>query len=80
MSPVAPSTAFGFDECKSPLQMYLEDIYTIGVNLAGLPALSLPVSEDDGMPIGMQLIGDSFAEQKILDLGLNLENLCKEDL
>ena len=80
LSPVAPSTAFGFDECKSPLQMYLEDIYTIGVNLAGLPALSLPVSEDDGMPIGMQLIGDSFAEQKILDLGLNLENLCKEDL
>ena len=78
LSPVAPSTAFGFDECKSPLQMYLEDIYTIGVNLAGLPALSLPVSEDDGMPIGMQLIGDSFAEQKILDLGLNLENLCKE--
>lgn len=80
LSPVAPSTAFGFDECKSSLQMYLEDIYTIGVNLAGLPALSLPVSEDDGMPIGMQLIGDSFAEQKILDLGLNLENLCKEDL
>ncbi len=80
LSPVAPSTAFGFDECKSPLQMYLEDIYTIGVNLAGLPALSLPVSQSEGMPIGMQLIGAAFEEQKLLDLGLNMENLIKEGL
>lgn len=80
LSPVAPSTAFGFDECKTPLQMYLEDIYTIGVNLAGLPALSLPVGESEGMPIGMQLIGAAFEEQKLLDLGLNLENLIKESL
>lgn len=74
LSPVAPSVAFGFEDCKTPLQMYLEDIYTIGINLAGLPALSLPVDEEEGLPIGMQLIGKAFDEQTLLDLALNLEN------
>lgn len=74
LSPVAPSVAFGFEDCKTPLQMYLEDIYTIGINLAGLPALSLPVDEDERLPIGMQLIGKAFSEQTLLDLALNLEN------
>ena len=73
LSPVAPSVAFGFDTCKTPLQMYLEDIYTIGVNLAGLPALSLPVDKEGDLPIGMQLIGKPFGEQELLDLVLNLE-------
>lgn len=77
LSPVAPSVAFGFEDCKTPLQMYLEDIYTIGINLAGLPALSLPVDEDKGLPIGMQLIGKAFSEQILLDLALNLENTLK---
>lgn len=77
LSPVAPSVAFGFEDCKTPLQMYLEDIYTIGINLAGLPALSLPVDEDGGLPIGMQLIGKAFSEQTLLDLALNLENTLK---
>lgn len=77
ISPVAPSVAFGFEDCKTPLQMYLEDIYTIGINLAGLPALSLPVDEDEGLPIGMQLIGKAFSEQTLLDLALNLENTLK---
>ncbi|MCH5323253.1 MAG: Asp-tRNA(Asn)/Glu-tRNA(Gln) amidotransferase subunit GatA [Helicobacter sp.] len=76
-SPVAPSVAFGFEDCKTPLQMYLEDIYTIGVNLAGLPAISLPVSEVKGMPIGMQFIGKAFGEQDILDLAYNLEESLK---
>lgn len=73
LSPVSPSVAFDFGACKTPLQMYLEDIYTIGVNLAGLPALSLPVCEDEGLPIGMQLIAKAFDEQILLDLALNLE-------
>lgn len=77
LSPVAPSVAFGFEDCKTPLQMYLEDIYTIGINLAGLPALSLPVDEDEGLPIGMQLIGKPFSEQTLLDLALNLENTLR---
>ncbi|WP_239056436.1 Asp-tRNA(Asn)/Glu-tRNA(Gln) amidotransferase subunit GatA [Helicobacter apodemus] len=77
LSPVAPSVAFGFEDCKTPLQMYLEDIYTIGVNLAGLPAISLPVSKDEGLPIGMQFISSAFKEQELLDLALNLENSLK---
>lgn len=77
LSPVAPSVAFGFDDCKTPLQMYLEDIYTIGVNLAGLPAISLPVSKDEELPIGMQFIGSAFKEQELLDLALNLEDSLK---
>ena len=74
LSPVAPSVAFDFDACKTPLQMYLEDIYTIGVNLAGLPAISLPVGSDGGLPIGMQLIGKAFDEQMLLDVALHLEH------
>lgn len=77
LSPVAPSVAFGFDACKTPLQMYLEDIYTIGVNLAGLPAISLPVDEDGGLPIGMQFIGKAFDEQTLLDIALHLESILK---
>ncbi len=54
--------------------MYLSDIYTISVNLAGLPALSLPVSvNNEGMPIAMQFIGKKFDEQSVLDAGYGLE-------
>lgn len=77
LSPVSPSVAFSFDACKTPLQMYLEDIYTIGVNLVGLPAVSLPVDSDDGLPIGMQFIGKAFDEQTLLDIALQLEDTLK---
>ncbi|QOQ98762.1 Asp-tRNA(Asn)/Glu-tRNA(Gln) amidotransferase subunit GatA [Helicobacter winghamensis] len=77
LSPVAPSVAFSFEACKTPLQMYLEDIYTIGVNLAGLPAISMPVDSDEGLPIGMQFIGKAFDEQTLLDIALHLENTLK---
>lgn len=54
--------------------MYLSDIYTISVNLAGLPAISLPVSKDeDGMPVGLQLIGKAYDEQTVFDGALALE-------
>jgi aspartyl-tRNA(Asn)/glutamyl-tRNA(Gln) amidotransferase subunit A len=68
VTPTAPTTAFRLGEkIEDPLQMYLSDIYTISVNLAGLPALSLPCGFDhDGMPIGMQLIGKPFDEATIL--------------
>merc|ERR1711879_495878 len=57
LNPVAPTTAPEFGVFKSSLEMYLSDIYTISVNLAGLPAISLPVSKDsEGMPIGLQFI------------------------
>jgi aspartyl-tRNA(Asn)/glutamyl-tRNA(Gln) amidotransferase subunit A len=68
VTPTAPTTAFKLGEkTQDPLQMYLSDIFTISVNLAGLPALSLPCGFDgDGMPIGMQLIGKPFDEATIL--------------
>lgn len=74
LCPIAPSVAPKFGSTHSPLEMYLSDIYTISVNLAGLPALSLPVAvSEEGLPIGMQLIGKKFDEQSVLDAGLGLE-------
>ena len=74
-SPTAPSVAPKFGQNSTPLEMYLSDIYTIGVNLAGLPAISLPTGKDaQGLPIGMQFIGRSFDEQSLLDLSLGLES------
>ncbi|MBO5070434.1 MAG: Asp-tRNA(Asn)/Glu-tRNA(Gln) amidotransferase subunit GatA, partial [Roseburia sp.] len=52
---------------SDPLKMYLGDIYTVSVNLAGLPGISLPCGKDkNGLPIGLQLIGDCFQEKKII--------------
>lgn len=68
VTPTTPTTAFRIGEkIQDPLQMYLSDIYTISVNLAGLPALSLPCGFDsDGLPIGMQIIGKHFDESTVL--------------
>ena len=66
--PVAPTTAPKIGESLSdPIQMYLGDIYTISINLAGLPGLSIPCGRDSkGLPIGMQLIGDCFKEKNLI--------------
>jgi aspartyl-tRNA(Asn)/glutamyl-tRNA(Gln) amidotransferase subunit A len=73
-SPVAPTTAFRFNSRGSPLEMYLSDIFTISVNLAGLPSISVPVGRGaDDLPVGAQLIGKPFDEQSILDCALSLE-------
>ena len=68
LGPAAPTTAPKLGESLSdPLKMYLGDIYTISVNLAGLPGIALPCGTDQsGLPIGLQLIGDCFAEKKII--------------
>lgn len=68
LGPVAPSTAPKIGESLSdPIQMYLGDIYTISINLAGLPGLSIPCGRDSkGLPIGMQLIGDCFKEKNLI--------------
>jgi aspartyl-tRNA(Asn)/glutamyl-tRNA(Gln) amidotransferase subunit A len=68
ISPVAPTTAYKIGENSSdPLKMYLGDIYTVSVNLAGIPAVSVPCGFGKGnMPVGMQLIGDSFSEPKLV--------------
>lgn len=75
LGPVAPTTAPRLGESLSdPIKMYLGDIYTISVNLAGLPGISIPVGEDSrGLPIGMQLIGDCFQEKKLLQAAYVVE-------
>ena len=69
MGPSAPSIAFGAGEKKEdPLAMYLQDIYTISTNLAGLPALSIPAGLVNGLPVGLQLIGNYFGEGSLLNI------------
>ncbi len=69
MGPTSPSTAFKLGEkAADPVQMYLSDIYTIAVNLAGLPGMSIPCGFADGLPVGLQLIGNYFAEARLLNV------------
>jgi aspartyl-tRNA(Asn)/glutamyl-tRNA(Gln) amidotransferase subunit A len=69
LSPTTPSPAFGFgSKGDDPVKMYLEDIFTISTNLAGLPGMSLPAGLINGLPIGMQLIGNYFEESKLLNV------------
>ncbi len=79
LSPVAPSVAPEIGSMHDPLEMYKSDMYTIAINLAGLPALSLPVGKNEkGMPIGLQLIGKAFDEQTVLDGSLGLEQTLNQ--
>ena len=75
LGPVAPTTALPLGESLSdPIQMYLGDIYTVSVNLAGLPGISIPCGEDkDGLPIGLQLLGQTFDEKKIIQTAYTYE-------
>ena len=80
LGPAAPTTAPKLGESLAdPIQMYLGDIYTISVNLAGLPAISVPCGTDGaGLPIGLQLIGDCFQEKKLLQIAYTYEQLRNE--
>ena len=70
LTPVSPSVAFKLGEkISDPLTMYLSDIFTIAVNLAGLPALSLPCGKVNNLPVGLQIIGNKFQEHEILKVG-----------
>ena len=72
--PAAPGVAFPFgSKQQDPVAMYMEDIYTLAVNLAGLPGLSTPAGLIDGMPVGLQLIGKPFDEQTILNAAFRLQ-------
>ncbi|CAG0981349.1 amidase [Methylophilaceae bacterium] len=70
LGPTAPSTAFKAGEkADDPVSMYLQDIYTIAVNLAGLPGMSIPAGFADGLPVGLQVIGNYFDEARMLNAG-----------
>lgn len=74
MGPTAPDTAFGLGEkADDPVSMYLSDIYTIAVNLAGLPGMSVPVQPSAGLPVGLQLIGNYFEEARLLNVAHQLQ-------
>ena len=69
MGPVSPSTAFALGEkTNDPIEMYLADIYTIAINLAGLPAMSIPVGFAEKKPVGLQIIGNYFTEDRLLNI------------
>ena len=79
LTPVSPYTAFKIGEkCNNPMEMYLADICTVSINIAGVPAISLPCGIDkEGMPVGMQLIGNRFEEEKILNVAYKFEQEIK---
>jgi aspartyl-tRNA(Asn)/glutamyl-tRNA(Gln) amidotransferase subunit A len=77
-SPVSPFPAFSVgDKANDPLAMYLVDIYTVSVNLAGLPALSLPAGRVGKLPVGLQIIGNYFEENKILSVASQMESMLQ---
>ena len=74
LTPTSPTPAFKLGEkTKDLLQMYLSDIFTVPVSLAGIPALSLPIGKTQGLPVGLQIIGKPFQEKKILNFANYLE-------
>ena len=79
LTPTSPTVAFGIGEkSNNPLEMYLADICTVSINIAGLPGVSIPCGVDkEGMPIGMQLIGNRFQEETILNAAYSFEQEYK---
>ncbi len=76
MGPTSPTTAFALGEkADDPVTMYLSDIYTIAVNLAGLPAMSIPVAPVAGRPVGLQIIGNYFQEGRLLSVAHQLQQV-----
>ena len=79
LTPTSPTVAFDIGaKSNNPLEMYLADICTVSVNVAGLPGISIPCGVDqEGMPIGMQLIGNKFCEETILNAAYTFEQAIK---
>ena len=75
LTPSTPSSAFAIGEkSKDPVSMYLNDIFTVPINLAGLPAISIPGGYDKkGYPLGLQIIGKTFDEQNIINIAYSME-------
>ena len=81
LTPTAPTPAFKIGGISDPVQMYLQDVFTLPTSLAGLPGMSVPAGmvEEDGkhLPVGVQLIGPAFAERKLLQVGFKVEQLAQ---
>ena len=78
VTPVSPCLPFRLGEkMEDPLQMYLVDIYTAPLNMAGLPGLSVPCGRVDGLPVGLQVIGPAFDEATVLRVGYAVERACE---
>lgn len=75
LTPATTGTAFKLDEPKTPVELYLEDVYTIPANLAGIPGLVVPAEKVNGLPVGIQLLGKAFDEKTILRAGKAFENV-----
>jgi len=81
ISPTSPTVAFKIGErTADPLAMYLSDLCTIPVNLAGLPGISLPAGHSDGLPVGLQIVGPHFSERGLLDAAYAVEQELKVDV
>ena len=73
LTPTAPSTAFPIGQISDPVEMYQQDVFTVPASLAGVPALALPSGFQDGLPVGMQLIGPHFSESRLIGLGADFQ-------
>jgi aspartyl-tRNA(Asn)/glutamyl-tRNA(Gln) amidotransferase subunit A len=76
LGPVAPTTAFEIGaNASDPLQMYLSDVMTVGANLTGMPAISLPAGDLEGLPVGLQLLAPQRYDRELLGLAKRAEEL-----
>ena len=75
LTPVSPTTAFKLSDKKTPVELYLEDIFTIPANLAGIPGLVVPAGLDNGLPVGVQFLGKPFAEGELFKVGSAFEKV-----
>lgn len=78
LAPVAPNTAFKLTDKKSPIELYLEDIFTISANLAGVPAISFPAGLTENLPVGVQLIGKAFDEGTLIKAVSAFEKIAEK--
>jgi aspartyl-tRNA(Asn)/glutamyl-tRNA(Gln) amidotransferase subunit A len=75
LAPATTGTAFRLDEPKTPVELYLEDVFTIPANMAGIPGLVVPAGKVEGLPVGIQLLGKAFDEKTLFRVGKAFENV-----